>query len=223
MYCEQEVKAFDAGFDDRQKRGQKIGMAVKFYAVKKGRTTGIFSTWDQCKAQTAGYPGALYKSFPTAEEAAAYLGWTQMTAESEEPCELTAYVDGSFNTATGEYGSGAILLCGGEEISLWEKGNDPELATMRNVAGEILASELAMKYAYENGYSSLCIYHDYEGIARWCTGEWKANKEGTKRYREVYRMYRQKIRIEFVKVKGHSGDRYNDVADSLAKKAVGLN
>ena len=29
-------------------------MAVKFYAVKKGRATGIFHTWEECKAQTAG-------------------------------------------------------------------------------------------------------------------------------------------------------------------------
>ena len=37
-------------------------MATKYYAVKVGRTTGIFETWDQCKASVNGYPGALYKS-----------------------------------------------------------------------------------------------------------------------------------------------------------------
>ena len=30
-------------------------MATKYYAVKVGRTTGIFETWDQCKASVNGY------------------------------------------------------------------------------------------------------------------------------------------------------------------------
>lgn len=199
-------------------------MAAKFYAVKKGKTTGIFHTWDECKKQTSGFAGAVYKSFPTAQEAAAYLGWTGggEAEKQEEACEITAYVDGSYNIATKEYGSGVVILDGEEEICLKEKGSDSEMALMRNVAGEILASELAMKYATEQGYQSIEIVHDYEGIARWCLGEWKTNKEGTKRYKAVYDTYSKKVRIKFTKVKGHSGDKYNDMADVLAKQAAGV-
>ena len=35
----------------------------KFYAVKQGRKTGLFLTWDDCRKQVMGYPGAIYKSF----------------------------------------------------------------------------------------------------------------------------------------------------------------
>lgn len=196
-------------------------MAAKFYAVKAGKTPGIYRTWEECKRETAGFSGAIYKSFPTAEAAAEFMGWTG-TGEKDEECDLVAYVDGSYNIATGEYGSGVVLIEDGEEITLYEKGNDKELASMRNVAGEILASEMAMKYAYEHGAASIEIMHDYEGIARWCTGEWKANKEGTKRYQEIYREYSKNVRIKFTKVKGHSGDVYNDMADELAKKAAGV-
>lgn len=45
----------------------------KFYAVRKGRHTGIFYTWDECKDQIQGFSGAVYKSFPTEEEAQAYM------------------------------------------------------------------------------------------------------------------------------------------------------
>jgi len=41
----------------------------KFYVVWKGRNTGIFDTWDDCKAQVFGFEGAQYKSFATREEA----------------------------------------------------------------------------------------------------------------------------------------------------------
>lgn len=48
-------------------------MAKKIYAVKVGRTNGIFETWDECKASVNGYPGALYKSFTNMADAYAYL------------------------------------------------------------------------------------------------------------------------------------------------------
>ncbi len=41
----------------------------KFYAVRQGRKTGMFLTWDECKKQVMGYPGAIYKSFGTEAEA----------------------------------------------------------------------------------------------------------------------------------------------------------
>ena len=46
----------------------------KFYAVRQGRKIGMFLTWDECKKQVMGYPGAIYKSFGTEEEAKEYLG-----------------------------------------------------------------------------------------------------------------------------------------------------
>lgn len=50
--------------------------AKKFYAVKKGKTTGVFETWAECKAAVEGYPGAEYRGFALLEEAKAYLGGT---------------------------------------------------------------------------------------------------------------------------------------------------
>ena len=93
---------------------------------------------------------------------------------------------------------------------------------MRNVAGEIKASELAMQYALDNGYTSLSIYHDYQGIASWCLGEWKTNKAGTIAYKQFYDDIKDKLKVHFIKVKGHSGDEYNEIADRLAKKALGI-
>ena len=49
-------------------------MAKKVYAVKKGKKTGIFATWAECKANVDGYSGAQFKSFATKAEAEAYLG-----------------------------------------------------------------------------------------------------------------------------------------------------
>ncbi len=48
--------------------------AKKYYAVKRGKATGIFRTWEECRASVEGYPGAVYKGFPGLEEAESYLG-----------------------------------------------------------------------------------------------------------------------------------------------------
>lgn len=46
----------------------------KYYAVKKGKSTGIFRTWEECRACVEGCPGAQYKGFAALEEAEGYLG-----------------------------------------------------------------------------------------------------------------------------------------------------
>ena len=220
----------------------------KFYAVKQGRKTGMFLTWDDCKKQVMGYPGAIYKSFGTREEAEAYLGVmgaqtgqkngtvdaiertagiTRSVSSGNNKSENTEnaveiYVDGSYHAATKEFSYGMVVLVDGKEEKFSQKMTDPELAQMRNVAGEIKGSEAAMQYALDHKIPSIIIYHDYQGIASWCNGDWKANKPGTIAYRDFYREASRKIKIQFRKVKGHSNDKYNDMVDQLAKEALGI-
>lgn len=216
-------------------------MAGKFYAVKVGKTPGIYNSWDDCKAQTEGFSGAVYKGFKTAAEAAEFMGWSGATDNNEyientsgengnvhkdsdgtNNLENVAYVDGSYNVATGEFSYGVVIFHDGGEHTFNKKFSDASLASMRNVAGEIKGAEAAMEYAYQNGMKALTIYHDYEGIAKWPLREWAANKEGTKAYQNFYDNIKKYVDIKFVKVKGHSGDKYNDLADKLAKEALGI-
>lgn len=198
-------------------------MSEKYYAVKKGMKTGIFRTWDECKASVSGYSGAVYKSFPSLEEACGFLG---MGVQEEKGLQnrgcVEIYVDGSYNLATGEFSYGMVVLDGGQEETYSQSFQDEELATMRNVAGEIKGAEAAMQYALDHGIREIAIYHDYEGIAKWCLGEWKTNKEGTKAYKAFYDKARSQVKIRFVKVTGHSGNKYNDMADELAREALGI-
>jgi len=45
----------------------------KFYAVKVGKTPGIYGTWSEAEEQVKGFPGAVYKSFSTEEDAIRYI------------------------------------------------------------------------------------------------------------------------------------------------------
>ncbi|XP_054008813.1 ribonuclease H1-like isoform X1 [Hylaeus anthracinus] len=48
-------------------------MAPSFYAVAKGRTPGIYNTWDDCKAQVHQYSGPVYKKFNARAEAEKFI------------------------------------------------------------------------------------------------------------------------------------------------------
>lgn len=193
-------------------------MAVKYYAVRVGRTPGIYHTWEECKRMVDGYPGAQYKSFHAEGEAREYIyGKT----ETKEP-DCYAFVDGSFNAASGVYGYGGFLSIHGEKKYLCGSGNEEEMASMRNVAGEILGSMAAMEQALALGVKELTIYYDYMGIEMWATGAWKRNKTGTIAYYDYVQSIKGALKLHFVKVKGHSGVAGNEEADRLAKKAVGV-
>lgn len=192
---------------------------MKYYAVKKGREPGIYLSWEECKKQVDGFSGAVYKSFSNHEEAENYLN-DHVVNESDFDC--VAYVDGSYDHSILAYGSGVVVLYNQKKYTCSKMNNHPDLVEMRNVAGEIEASMIAMRFAKEHHCQHLQICYDYEGIEKWCTGEWKTNKVGTKAYKEYYLEMAQLFKISFKKIKSHSGNELNDQADELAKKALGL-
>jgi ribonuclease HI len=203
-------------------------VAKKYYAVKKGKKTGIFNSWDECQSYVAGFSNAQYKSFKTYDEANAYLNNNNNDSlvsnvlpeipSNSSDC-LIAYVDGSYNDVKKIYSYGVVLLT--DPPKTYSKAdNKPELVEHRNVAGEVLGAMASMNYAKKHGYKQIIIYHDYEGIAKWPLREWKAKKPFTKEYTMFFDGISQFIKIKFMKVAAHTGDTYNELADKLAKKAI---
>ncbi len=201
---------------------------IKYYAVRVGREPGIYDSWPACSAQVNGFSGAIFKSFLTRAEAQSYLDTaSQDPARTAEDAPsgllMEAYVDGSYNIRTGEYSYGAAVSFGGEEFLLSEKfPADEELSAMHNVAGELAGAMAAMRFALEKGAEELIIYHDYAGIGCWARGEWKTNKTGTKAYKAFCDSLAGRLSVRFSKVPGHSGVVGNELADRLAKQALGL-
>ncbi|PWY99888.1 hypothetical protein BCV70DRAFT_191006 [Testicularia cyperi] len=44
-----------------------------FYAVQRGRSTGVVLTWSECEALTKGFAGSVYKKFPTRQQAEEFV------------------------------------------------------------------------------------------------------------------------------------------------------
>lgn len=136
-----------------------------------------------------------------------------------------AFIDGSYNQKTKVYGYGGFLVDAiGLKHTLMGSGNDPDMAKMRNVAGEIMGAKAAVKLASELGLKRLTIFHDYMGISMWPLGKWKCKNKFTKEYAEyIWKiMVDSGLKIVFTHVQAHSGIDGNEEADKLAKMAVGL-
>lgn len=196
---------------------------MKFYAVKKGRKPGIYLSWSECEAQVKGFNGAQYKSFKTKEEAQKYLG-VQKEKQKESPEvtvpseHLDVYVDGSY--MNGKYSWAFVVYEDGQVIHQdYGVGTNAAAATMNNVAGELAAAMRAVKWAAANK-KEIVIHHDYQGVSSWVDGSWKTKNEFTQAYRNFMAPY--KSIVKFNKVAGHTGIEGNELADKLAKKALGI-
>ena len=135
-----------------------------------------------------------------------------------------AYIDGSYNPRTETYGCGGFLVDHfGKKHIIQANGNDSKMCKMRNVAGEILGAKEAVRIAQKLKMKNLTIYYDYKGIESWITGRWKTNKKETKEYVDyMLKAMNAGLNIYFKHIKGHSGNEGNEIADQLAKLAVGL-
>lgn len=133
-----------------------------------------------------------------------------------------AVIDGSYNPEKHIYGCGGFLIDQmGNRYEISDSGSDPELAKMRNVAGEILGAENAINLARYLHMKELTIFHDYKGIACWPLGLWKATKPGTINYVNIVKKAMNSgLKLYFHHVKAHSGDPGNEEADKLAKLSV---
>lgn len=206
-----------------------------YYAVREGRTKGIFRTWDECKASVHKHKGAIYKKFETLEEAEQFMAGGLQEAPvrqvqpdgsvaevSSDDGAVHAWVDGSFNTETNIYGYGVYI--DDERMPRAYFGGAEMVDGGRNVEGEVAASILAIKNIMaELPGTPIVIHHDYQGIGSWANREWKANKEYTSSYADFVTECRENgAVIKFVHVDAHTGVAGNEAADQLAKAGCGM-
>lgn len=137
----------------------------KYYAVRN--TNQIFENWSDCERVVKGTKGVEFKSFPTREQADAYLRDEEPVLSTKKTSEVVPYVsdtgikgtikmaedsdpllwgidgfvysiDGSFNTQTQTYGGAFACYENGVLLDAQAVANNkPQFAGSRNVAGEV--------------------------------------------------------------------------------------
>lgn len=214
-------------------------MAKKYYAVAKGKSNVpvILETWSECQKEVIGCKGAIYKSFLTKNDAIEFiqlhmnhssidtidntLGESKKQTTNKVKHGVHIYVDGSFMVHKDNYSYGLVVV-ENDKIIHEEKGigYDKDAIALRNVSGEVEGAMKAVEYALDNNIKEIVICFDYQGIESWALGIWKRNNRITQNYNKFMQEKMKKVKVKFKKIKGHSGDKYNDRADILAKEAL---
>lgn len=209
----------------------------KFYGVINGKcpntgetVTKVFSNWNEANLVIKKVSGVEYKGFETREEANAFISGNPLSNKNDKTFNedgLHCYVDGSFSEEKNNYSFGLICV-ENENILFYENGigNNKEAVFMKQVGGELLGAMKSLVYARDNNFKNITIFHDYVGVSHHATGFWKRNNS----FSEVYYKWMQEffkanpdMKIQFCKVDAHKGDKYNELADGLAKLALNIN
>ncbi|MDY0278831.1 MAG: viroplasmin family protein [Acholeplasma sp.] len=209
----------------------------KIYAVRIGRNPGTYDSWEECEAQVKGFKGAVYKKCDSIQEANDFI----KSESTDEPVAnkaidnindeeikdyirrgyIVAFTDGSYSEEEKAYTYGLVVI-NNENLKYdtsYAKRDNPIYLESRNVSGEVFAVIEAIQYAIAHKYDKLLICHDYEGVSKWISKEWNTKTEISKVLVKIYDKYCDIIDIEFRKIKAHSGNKFNELADKLAEQA----
>ena len=211
-------------------------MAKKFYAVKRGRKTGLFTVWAECAAQVKGFQGAVYKGFMTEEEARAWLGGAdarteqprvaaEMAAPSAPDADYIIHTDGSCLRNPGGAGGWAAVIETTATGAVEEKsGGDPETTNNRM---ELTAALMALSAVPEG--ARVALYTDSQYLKNAFTKFWLPawKKRGWKKA-DGEPVLNQDLwvqldaafaarQVQFHWVKGHAGNPRNERCDALAR------
>jgi ribonuclease HI len=220
----------------------------KYYAVAVGRATGIFTQWfgdGGAEKLVRGYNGAVFKGFPTLEEARAFIDANQgrpkkapRAAKKASPSRSAAsrpsppkqdriviYTDGGALRNPGPGGYGVVIVQNGETKEL-SKG----FRRTTNNRMELLACIAGLSAIKKAG--AILLYSDSKyvvnGITKGWAKKWKANG-WVKSNREPALnpdLWDQLLKlcskhdVTFQWVKGHAGIAGNERCDQLATEAA---
>lgn len=147
----------------------------KYYVVWHGVEPGIYESWNECKAQVAGFDGARYKSFSTLEEAEEayggnpwmYIGKSSRSRTAEPILPNDAVIRDSVSVDAACSGNPGLLeyrgVYTGDGAELFRVG---PLEQGTNNVGEFLAIVHALALLKQKN-STIPIYTDSVNAIKW--------------------------------------------------------
>lgn len=140
--------------------------------------------------------------------------------------QITIYTDGACSGNPGPGGWGAVLFYGERVKEL--SGGEPNTTNQRMELTAIIAALRALKVSdwdvtvyTDSAYVVNAFRQNW--IPRWLQNGWKNSRKEPVANQDLWeqllvQMKRNRVVIE--KVKGHSGDRWNERCDELARAAI---
>ncbi|CAI2648386.1 Ribonuclease H [Apilactobacillus kunkeei] len=219
-------------------------MASKFYAVRKGKKPGIYSTWDECKNQVNGFPGAEYKSFKTKSEANAYMGLSQpaknIAPKITKSGSITLYSDGGSRNHGNKLGQHVkdddkaawayLIIKDGKK----HYASDGEFGATNNKM-EVLGLVNALQYIIDQGWQNESINaildskYVLDSITKGWLNSWRRRgwkkSDGTiiknkNEFMQLSALLGQFKHLNFKWTKGHADNSGNNFVDKLLNEKM---
>lgn len=207
-----------------------------YYAVRVGRKSGVYQSWDECQSQVIGYKGSVYKRFDVESHALAFISDTK-TMIDEKPDKrsksiaidrpsddrLIIWTDGacSNNGRVGARAGVGVWFGPDDERNISERLP----GTQTNQRAEMYAGLRALQIVKmtEEKETKIEIMTDstylIKGITDWIygwkSGGWKRKPKNEDLWKRLD-VERSDVDVKWTYVKGHSGVLGNEEADKLA-------
>ena len=181
----------------------------KYYSVAIGRNPGIYLTWNEAKKEVIGFPKAIYKSFKTLNEAEDFLQNNKFKLINTND-KFIIYTDGSYDHKTNTCGYGVIIFTT-EDVKHTIYGRILEPKITNNVA-ELYAIYIGLLTVPKE---DVVIHTDsMYAIGALTTFKTSINEELINSIKDLMK----NRSVEFVHVRGHMGNKYNEEVDQLANQ-----
>jgi ribonuclease HI len=201
-----------------------------YYAVRDGRSPGVYGDWGSCEQQVKGHPGAQYRRFATEGEARAFVGGDEGAARHGSGSRAegrVAYSDGSCLRNGRAGASAGYGVCWPEHPQQSQSARLEGRAT--NQRAELRGAIAAVEQSASMGPGRLELRTDSQyvvkGVNDWMPG-WKANDWSRPvQNADLFQRLDGAIaghagRVEVRYTPGHAGEPGNEEADRLARAAA---
>ena len=204
----------------------------KFYAVRRGHKTGIYTEWfgpAGAQIQIKGFPGAIYRGFASHLEAKSFLEEAPPPSQTplfKNEALVVIYTDGGALGNPGPGGYGVVIrppqgerkeLSGGYRLTT---NNRMELMAAI-VALEFLDDTLPIVLHSDSRYMVDAINKKW--ALSWKKRGWKKADGNPAKNPDLWeRLLKQleALQVTFQWVKGHAGHEWNERCDLLAGQAM---
>jgi ribonuclease HI len=217
-----------------------MGKTKKYYAVARGRTPGIYTSWNGsrgARVQVEGYRGARFKGFATRGEAEAFMRAPgpvtgsrrprprQPSAADELCTEVAIYTDGGAIDNPGPGGWGAVILDGTRRTELsggFRRTTNNRMELTACIAAlDYLAAPAAVALHSDSRYVVNGISKGW--ARRWRRNNWMRTRSEPALNADLWEKLLDlcdRHRVRFIWVKGHAGHPENERCDQLAGAAA---
>jgi len=195
-------------------------MSISYYVVKKGYTPGIYQSWAECKRETDGYSGPIYRKFTSHIEATNFLNSKSIitsnyySAKDNGILEALSNVDSGVNNSVSNATDRSIYLDTKKKYNANQSSNSK--ASKASKASESIESKAKSQSIKSEPFSDSLNYT----VDQWTTinNELYIFTDGSSRKTQIYPNSGIGVYIGYncTNIKEQYNDKTNNMCELIA-------